>query len=112
MNESRMAKLTNETLRELADTLCKRMVDHGMDYDQAMVIADDSVNALTAQFGGQLIYFPINRKERKAQRNAEIIARFNGCNHDQLAREFGLSVQTVYDIVRLKIDGQRSIFDD
>ena len=49
------------------------------------------------QFSGQQIYI---RKADTTDRNREIRASFNGRNHAELAKLYGLSERSIYDIVR------------
>lgn len=55
---------------------------------------------LTKHWGGQILYFPKNHLGRLSGRDAEIWRKFNGRNHAELAREYNLTVQQIYKIVR------------
>jgi Mor family transcriptional regulator len=49
------------------------------------------------QFSGQQFYI---RKSDTSERNREIRAAFNGRNHSELAKLYGLSERYIYDIVK------------
>ena len=50
------------------------------------------------RFAKGSIYIPFNYQAR----NAEIAARYNGCNERQLAREYCLSYRQISKIVKIK----------
>ncbi len=52
---------------------------------------------LATEFGGQTIYLPL--RPAIGQRDAEILAEFDGNNHEALARKYHISLQWVYRLV-------------
>lgn len=56
---------------------------------------------LTKHWGGQQIYIPKNQRALLADRDRELFAKFNGRNHAALAKEYGLTMTQVYNIVRI-----------
>ncbi|WP_330166238.1 Mor transcription activator family protein, partial [Escherichia coli] len=50
--------------------------------------------------GGQNVYFPMGMVWKVSQRDREIFREFNGRNHHELARKFGVSLQWVYSVVK------------
>lgn len=55
--------------------------------------------AITGYLGGMQVYIPKADKVRKELRNIEIYKKFNGRNHQQLAKEFNLAAQHIYRII-------------
>ncbi len=51
-------------------------------------------------WGGQNVYFPMGMVWKVSQRDREIFREFNGRNHHELARKFGVSLQWVYSVVK------------
>ena len=64
----------------------------------AELLGPDLAQRLAAEFGGQTIYFPA--RPAAGQRDAEILAEFDGSNHEALARKYHISLQWVYHILR------------
>lgn len=58
----------------------------------AAMLADD--------WGGLSVYIPKDKVRYVLQRNAEILARFTGDNIPDLARQYGISEQRVYVILK------------
>ncbi|MEN1655852.1 Mor transcription activator family protein, partial [Pseudomonas aeruginosa] len=46
------------------------------------------------------VYFPMGMVWKVSQRDREIFREFNGRNHHELARKFGVSLQWVYSVVK------------
>lgn len=67
---------------------------------------------LSLSWGGQYIYFPKDGKRRAAMMYAE----FDGGNHADLARKYGVCVQTVYRVIKQERAARRmrqcSLLDD
>lgn len=57
------------------------------------------VTAQAHYFGGMQLYLPRNDRLKKALRDIDIWQQFNGSNHRQLARQYGLTEITIYQIV-------------
>lgn len=55
---------------------------------------------ITANWGGQLIYIPKNLYGQISARDVALYAKFNGRNHADLAKEYNLTVQQVYRIIK------------
>lgn len=72
-----------------------------IDGDLATEIAREWAHELAREFGGQLVYFPKDLAFQLTARDRQLWEAFNGTNHDELARRFGLSLQQVYKIVDL-----------
>ena len=61
----------------------------------ALALAED----LRLKFGGGLIYIPKGEAYERHIRNAAIWREFNGRNHAELARKYGLALAVIYDIL-------------
>lgn len=87
-----------EILSSLADCFRQRLcltLPSDQAEDLARVIAED----VRYQFGGCLLYIPKGDAFDRARRNKAIAAEFDGSNHAALARRYGLSVGTIYEII-------------
>lgn len=67
----------------------------------AQIISRKLSRHLCSNWGGQLIYFPKNQSGELDERDKQIYAEFNGCNHHELAKKYNLTEQRIYRIVGL-----------
>lgn len=67
--------------------------------DIAEIIGLDDVVTLMEARGGEAVYFQKLETVTKKIRNREIRRSFNGMNHRELARRYGLSVRMIRRIV-------------
>jgi len=65
-------------------------------------IGIDAYRKLVESYAGCSIYVAKKDKLEKMERNFEIRRKFNGCNLKILAKEYGLSENTIRDIVYSK----------
>jgi Mor family transcriptional regulator len=79
--------------------IAARLVSIGIESGKAEEIAQAVTEEMSEDWGGQLIYFPINLASR---RNCLIYEKFTGDNHADLATEFEVSVQHVYRVVKIQ----------
>lgn len=92
-----------ELLVDLADQCARALVDTmGMEKDKADQAGREIAERMAGHWGGQNIYFPMGLTMRLSQRDQEIYDAFTGDNHSDLARQFGVSVQWVYRILKIK----------
>ena len=90
-----------ELLVDLANTVAVAMVELlELDKERAEHVGNEVANRMTVHWGGQLIYFPIGTAIKLSARDMAIYNKFNGQNHSDLAREFGVSLQWIYRIVK------------
>lgn len=89
-----------ELLSDLADQVTSRLCDRGVTTQDAKVIGRDVAEHVRKHWGGQLVYVPIGKAHELSQRDEEIWNRFDGKNHQELVREFRLSEQQIYQIVK------------
>ncbi|MDZ7887723.1 MAG: Mor transcription activator family protein [Pseudomonas sp.] len=71
-----------------------------LDTEQAEHVAKEVADRMAAHWGGQNIYFPMGLSIKLSKRDRQIFDKFNGHNQSDLAREFGVSLQWVYKIIK------------
>ncbi len=67
--------------------------------DQCAHLAFSIAENIRQEFKGCLLYIGTGKNMERKQRNAAICQEFDGQNQPQLARRYGLTLQTVYDIL-------------
>jgi Mor family transcriptional regulator len=87
-------ELINELLTIIKDELVKR----GLKDEDAEKISNAATTHVHSIFGGCSLYIP--KFISITERNTRILKAFNGKNHADLAREFNLSMQAVYKILK------------
>lgn len=90
-----------QLLADLGDTTAALLVKQGMDADKAAAVSIELVDWIRTAWGGELIYIPQGCAIDIARRDMEIFEKFNGRNHNDLAREYNVSVVHIYRIVKL-----------
>lgn len=90
-----------ELLIDLADHIADALTELGpVEEPRAAQIGAKIAERMAGVWGGQNIYFPMGLSMRISQRDQEIHAKFTGANHAALAREYGVSIQWIYKIVK------------
>lgn len=87
-----------EVLADLATLVHQRLADllpPRVAADLARELAED----IRLKWGGGLIYIPQGARYERQQRDDAIWREFNGRNHAELARHYGLTLSCVYDIL-------------
>ena len=69
----------------------------------AAALALALAEGLRAELGGSQPYLAKGASFELSVRDREILAKFNGRNHDALAREFGLTPRQIYNVVDRRI---------
>lgn len=109
-------QLGTELMQDLSAKLKALAVEFGMPDRKAHDFAQEAAGQVADDWGGQLIYVPMELVGRNSMRNARMYAEFTGDNHGQLASRYGLSVQAVYRIIKaqrvLRLPKQASLLDD
>lgn len=107
-----------ELLADLADHACAILVELT---ELPAEVASDFGHALAEKmadhWGGQGVYFPQGLTLKLSKRYLQIYEKFNGFNHSELAMEYKVSVQWIYNIVKRVhkeqvAQRQRDIFED
>lgn len=100
-HDSQFRSLCPELLLELASHTASTIQDViEIDAVIAEQIGDAVANHIMRLYGGQNIYIPKGLQLLVNLRDQAIFRAFNGRNHHELAREFGISLQWVYSIVK------------
>ena len=66
------------------------------------IVGEESFLEIVRMYGGSNVYIPTYKSVMRNYRNREIVKRFNGVNASTLAREYGISVTHVKNIVNGK----------
>jgi len=89
-----------ELLADLADQVAARLVDNGVEIERAADIGLAIAEHVRTNWSGQSLYLPKGVQYDITRRDLEIFERFNGTNHEPLAREYNLTVMRIYQIVK------------
>jgi Mor family transcriptional regulator len=91
-----------ELLDDLAATVAHLLVERlGIDRDTAAAVGDQTAVTLSEKWGGGQVYIPAGRIAKAMAMHDALYARHKrGVPVEQLRREFGISLQWAYAIVR------------
>ncbi len=90
-----------ELMRDIATTATFiLMQDYNQDEETAKKIGADVAMAFSKQCGGTQVYIPVGHAVKVSKRDMQIYEKFTGDNHNELAKEFGISVQWVYKVIK------------
>jgi Mor family transcriptional regulator len=89
-----------ELLADLADQVAVKLVENGIEAERAADIGLSAAEHIRANWSGQSLYLPKGVQYDLSRRDVEIFERFNGTNHEVLAREYNLTVMRIYQIVK------------
>lgn len=95
--KSKGPELLVDLAQHVAFTLAELI---GLDEEKAEQAGREIANRMAAHWGGQNIYFPMGLTYKLSQRDQQIYDEFNGTNHSDLARKYGVSLQWIYKIVK------------
>lgn len=97
-----------EILVDIAEQVDERLAAIGVDRDEATRIGWEVARHMNAYWGGGHLYICKGLHYEISRRDREIFARFNGDNHDWLAREYDLTLQHIYRIVKRVGEAERA----
>jgi Mor family transcriptional regulator len=89
-----------EILSDLEFHVSEALVKNGIVKKQAETIAADMAVYVSQLWGGQLIYFPKSTKFNMANRDVDILKKWNGKNALELCREYNVSRIRLYQILK------------
>lgn len=89
-----------QLIADLADKVAAAVAKRGVEPERAAEIGIEVADEMRADWGGQALYFPKGCAMNISRRDLELFERFNGTNHDVLAREYNLSVIHIYRVVK------------
>ncbi len=96
-----LADVEEEAREQLAKALLVFRVDHGETI--AANVAKSLADYLSIAWGGMPIYIPKDAKRRASM----MLDEFTGDNHAELARKYGVSLQTVYRVIKTEQQARR-----
>lgn len=107
----------DDVLLDLQQIALRVLAEGGVDEQQAHDVACQIVADARESWGGQQVYFRKADAAQMSERNLEIYGKFNGANHFQLAKQYGLTVSVIYRIVKAmrvseREKRQHKLFDD
>ena len=90
-----------DILDSAAESFTNSLMGFGIDENTARCRVTAIIGELAFAFGGQLLYIKKCRDTNVvAERNSQIVQKYDGNNSRELARQFQLSQATIYAIVR------------
>ena len=63
------------------------------------IVGEEKFLEIIRMYGGNNLYIPTYKSVIRNSRNRDIVNRYNGFNGKQLAREYGISVNQVRNII-------------
>ena len=88
-----------ELLADLVDKVAEELQQKGIDKTTAEEIGNSVARRIASEWGGCNLYIPRGLLWGIDERDLEIFDKFDGSNHFELAKEYGLSVQWIYRLV-------------
>jgi Mor family transcriptional regulator len=65
------------------------------------IVGEEKFLEIIRMYGGSNLYIPTYKSVVRSSRNREIAKRYNGINASQLAREYGITVNQIRNIVNM-----------
>lgn len=97
---SPLGRIGSEVMDHVEGLVSRLLEAEGLSDQAAARVAGVVVDRLADDFGGQLVYLSKMTGKRAQNRNARLVAEFDGANQSQLARAYGLSVSQVYRVLK------------
>lgn len=97
-----------ELLEGLAARAAELLCAEGIGQEQARTIGFKLAESVRQHWGGQLVYVPVGTGYEISERDREIWEKFTGDNHEQLARDYEVTVVHVYRIVKKMAQAARA----
>jgi Mor family transcriptional regulator len=104
-----------EILADLADQIGMKLVGAGLDEVRAADIGFDIAEHVRKHWGKHPFYLPAGVAYELSLRDREIYERYDGHNHDELAKAYDRTVVRIYQIIKrvrteLFNERQRALF--
>jgi Mor family transcriptional regulator len=93
-----------EQLIEMGILFADGFAQQGFGDEQAITAACKMLEYIRTNMGGSLIYINKGSKYEADEIKEEIWKKFNGRNHEELRREYGVSIQHIYRILKAARD--------
>jgi len=93
----------DDLLHDVGKNVIAELVENNVDEPKAIEIAEALMERLRDNWGGQQIYIKKTDwgRGKIPQRDIEMYDKFNGHNHKQLAKEYDITLQRVYEIIKI-----------
>ena len=95
-------------LVELAEVIRSQLKREGVADETIYRQTERILLAMSFLCGGRNYYLPKGERIKNALRDKKIYDAFNGNNHRELARQFRLSEQKIYEVIRVQMQVHRS----
>ena len=99
----------SDILDSMTEIVTNSFIGFGVDPSSAQCRVAAIVAELSYLWGGTLVYVKKNRDSNVvAERNSQIVQKYDGNNSRELARQFQLSQATIYAIVKRSKEAKQS----
>ena len=90
-----------ELLRDLVDAVARSLAGAGIEPGRARAAAETAAELVRELYGGQLVYVPKGHSMHTRRRWQALWEAFTGDNQMELARQYGMSYQQVYRVLKV-----------
>lgn len=85
-------------IADLQQIIATKAIDSGLEKTEAEALAAVVVKAWVHEWAGCTIYIPSTPP--KLDRNRRVLSAFNGRNHQEICKQFCISLSTLYRILK------------
>jgi Mor family transcriptional regulator len=89
-----------ELLTEIAEIIAESLADRGVEAKDAALMANEAAEKIRFRLGGLEYYIPKCQSMQLEIRDVEIMKRFDGQNHADICREYGISERRLRQILK------------
>ncbi|MDV8139131.1 Mor transcription activator family protein [Pseudomonas aeruginosa] len=97
---SQQIRRRNNMLSELAELIVEAFVRNGLSREKAVSESEELVFQLHRRWAGITFVFPVKDELARKRLELHILQRYDGSNADKLVREFGVTEDWIYSVVR------------
>ena len=90
----------HEFLSQVASHAAEMAREHGISDEISEQVGAAVADRLAECWGGSVISIPKDLRYRVSLRDRQIFQEFNGRNHHELSRKYGISENCIYRIIR------------
>lgn len=112
MTSSSMDNMRAELLADLVKQTAVVLQDLGVSPEVAEQAANSLADHMATNWGGQVISWPKDSAYRLATRELEILAKFNGTNYVDLAREYDMHTRSLRRLINRANRRRRAMAKD
>jgi|GEM_PF-1105552 len=91
---------SNEFCVALSGIIQLHLKKNAIDQKQAAVIAKSITDDVLVELGGQAIYLKNGNKDRASERHQQILADFNGSNHAEIYKKYGIGAAWLQKLIK------------